>query len=263
MLMVIVCLKVIDDPETPLSLFQIDHTSGRPVLPIGVPPVVSPFDENALEAALRIKDRYNCMITVLSLGKTLPQAILRKCLAAGADRAIRLEDDGFENLDPYNTALALAHAIQRIGEYDLIFTGRQAADWDAGVVWAGIAEFLKLPSITLARNVEIHGGTVTVERVIAEGIETFEAEMPLLVTFSNEVGNLRGVSVPALVAAKKREIRKWAPSDIGFEPTGSIELTDLHTPEFGDRECRFIEGNGPAERGRNLARKLLEVGVIS
>jgi electron transfer flavoprotein beta subunit len=119
----------------------------------GVPPVMSPFDENALEAALRIKDAHQAGIKVLSLGHNLSKRVLRTSLAAGADGLILLEGELFEDLDSYTTALILAAAIRKIGEYDIIFTGRQAADWNAGVVGSGIAEFLGIPGVTTVREV--------------------------------------------------------------------------------------------------------------
>ena len=122
---IIVCMKIIIDPEMPFSMFNIDREHKRPVPPSGLPPVFSPFDENALEAALRIKDSQDCKVTVLSLGKTLPKALLQKALAVGVNEAFAVEDPAFENLDPFSTAQVMANAIKKIGEYDLIFTGRQ------------------------------------------------------------------------------------------------------------------------------------------
>lgn len=87
-------MKVVIDPETPFPSFRIDREFKRPVLPTGVSPVFSPFDENALESALKIKDWRKCGVTILSLGKALPKALLQKALAAGADDAIAVEDPG-------------------------------------------------------------------------------------------------------------------------------------------------------------------------
>ena len=159
---IIVCMKIIIDPEMPFSIFSIDRENKKPIPPSGMPPVFSPFDENALEAALRMKDEQDCNVTVLCMGQTLPKAVLQKALALGADEAVAVEDPEFDNLDPFSTAQVLANAIKKIGEYDLIFTGRQGADWDAGLVWAGIAELLDIPSITIARKATILDGKVTV-----------------------------------------------------------------------------------------------------
>ncbi len=258
MIKIILCLKLVIDPEVPLSLFKVDREARKPIPPQGVPLVISPFDENALEAALRIKDQQDCTITILSMGDSLPRALLLKTLAVGADQVITLEGAEFRNLNPFDTALTLAKAIQKIGSYDLVFTGRQAADWDAGLVWAGIAEFLHLPSITMARKAEVTDGKVMAERVAADGIEILEADMPALITFSNEAGELRNVSLSALMKVKKQEIPKWSASDIDIASQPLMDLRDLYLPDLGGVDCHFIEGESPEEKGRRLAQELLD-----
>ena len=262
MIKIIVCLKLVMDPEAPLSLFKIDRDNMKPVPPEGLPPVMNPFDENALEAALRIKDQIECKVTVMSLGKSLPKAILLKSLAVGADELIALEDPEFEQLDPFNTANALACAIKKNGEYDLIFTGRQAADWDAGLVWAGITEVLDLPSITLARKADIHDGKALIERVSSDGIDVLEVELPALISFSNEVGALRNFSLPALVKAKKQGIIKWTGADIGWKKEETVTMDDIYIPDLGMVDCHFIQGDNLEENGRKLALKLAESDLI-
>jgi electron transfer flavoprotein beta subunit len=262
MIKIIVCLKLVIDPEVPLSLFKVDREARRPIPPQGVPLVISPFDENALEAALRIKDEQGCTITVLSMGDSLPRALLLKTLAVGADEVVALEGAEFKNLNPYDTARTLAHAIQKIGNYDLVFTGRQAADWDAGLVWAGIAESLQLPSITVVRKAEVRDGKVIAERVAADGIEILEADIPALLTFSNEAGELRNVSLSALMKVKKQEISKWSASDIEMASQPLMDLRDLYLPDLGGVECHLIEGESPEQKGHHLAQELLEKGLL-
>jgi electron transfer flavoprotein beta subunit len=256
---IIVCMKIIMDPEAPFSVFQIDRENRKPVPPPGMPPVFSPFDENALEAALQIKGvDPGCRITVLSVGRNLPKAILQKALALGADEAIAVEGPEFENLDPFTTARVMANAIKKIGTYDLIFTGRQSADWDAGIVWAGIAEFLDIPAITLARKVELLEGKAAVERCVSDGIELLESQLPALVTFTSEGGELRNVSLSALMKVKRMEIPRWSASDVGFQKADIIELRDFYEPDLGRIKCSMVPGENPQEKGRNLARLLKE-----
>ena len=259
---IVVCMKIIPDPEMPFSIFKVDRVNKRPVPPSGTPPVISPFDENALEAALKIKDRHASKVTVLSLGKTVPRAILQKALAMGADKVIAIEGPEFESLDSFNTAEALASAIKKVDRYDLIFTGRQAADWDAGIVWAGIAEFLQLPSVTVAFKAEIGEGKVIVERCVSDGIEIVESDMPALITFSSEVGESRYVSLQALMKAKKQDIIKWSASDLEFSKSRVMEMKDLYEPDLGLIDCSLVSGDTLEERGRNLAKKLVFEGIL-
>jgi electron transfer flavoprotein beta subunit len=174
----IVCLKQILDPEAPPDSYTIDQEANRISLPPDIAPVISTFDEIALEAALRLKDAHEGKITALSMGNNFVPDVIKKPLAVGADELILLEDQAFENGDAWSTAYALVEAIKKIGNYDIIFCGRQAADWDSGLVGAGVAELLGLPSITLAKKVEMNDGTVRVERVAGDGIEIIEVEAP-------------------------------------------------------------------------------------
>ena len=151
----IVCCKQVIDPEAPPASFKVDASSNTVVPPPGVPPVISPFDENAVEAALQIKDAQGGKITAISLGVNLTRDVVKKPLSMGADELVLLEDEAFVDGDSWSTAYALAMAIKKIGEYDIIFCGRQAADWDSGQVGSGIAEILGLPSVTLARKIEV------------------------------------------------------------------------------------------------------------
>src|SRR4030042_144197 len=117
---IIVCVKVVLDPEAPASLFKVDSEAKKVLPPKGTPPVLNPFDENALEAALKMKDRGNTDITILSMGKSIPKPVIKKALATGAERLFLLEDESFDELDSYANAVILAAGIKKIGAYDLI-----------------------------------------------------------------------------------------------------------------------------------------------
>ena len=154
----IVCVKQVFDPEAPPSNFKIDPATNKLVPLIGVPSVISPFDEQAVEAALRIKDAKGGNITVISLGVNLLRDVVKKPLSMGADELILLEDPAFVDGDSWSTAYALAAAIKKVGQFDIIFCGRQAADWDSGQVGSCIAEILGIPQVTLAKKIEDVGG---------------------------------------------------------------------------------------------------------
>jgi electron transfer flavoprotein beta subunit len=259
---IIVCIKQVLDPEAPASTYKVDDEVNR-VTQRGVPPVMSPFDENALEAALRMKDSHKIKITVLSMGRNLSKALLRKSLAAGGDELVLLEDDAFDNLDSYAIALILATAISKIGKYDLIFTGMQAADSNAGVVGSGIAESLGIPSVTTARKVELIDDKVRVEQVLSDGYEVIEAPLPVLITVSNELGEFRSVGVHELMAAQKKPIRSWDAESLGIEPSRMrrTKLLKLFIPQKEAR-CEMVRGETEEELGVNLALKLRDEQVI-
>jgi electron transfer flavoprotein beta subunit len=255
-------MKQVLDPEAPASTYQVD-AEARQVIQRGVPPVMNPFDENALEAALKIKDSGDAAITILSMARSVSKPLARKAMAAGADQVILLEDGAFENLDDYTVASVLAAAIKKIGKYDLILTGREAADTNAGIVGSGIAEHLGIPSVTLARKVEVDDGKARVERVVSDGYEVIDAALPVLVTISNEIGGLRSVPVKELMAAQKKPVTSWSAQDIGVQPaeSGRARLVDIFIPQT-DVSCEFVEGETEEELGKNLASRLRGEEII-
>ena len=132
---IIVLAKQVPDPEGPPTSFEV-NTEERRVTARGIPPVINPFDENALEAAIRIKEGQGGKITLLTLGSGISKAVILKAVAAGADESFLVEGDEFDAplLDSSASAHLLAAAVKKIGEYDLILSGRQASDTNAGQV---------------------------------------------------------------------------------------------------------------------------------
>jgi len=264
---IVVCIKQVPDPEGPQDCFVINPETLR-VEPKGIPPVLSLFDENALEAALRIKDAYDeaVKITVVSMGKRISNAVLQKALAVGADELVKIEGEVFESgrLDSYTTAAALAAAIKKIGAYDLIFMGRQAADWNAGQAGIGLAARLGIPAITLARKVVVEEEHIVVERVLDSGYEVVKAPLPAVIITSNEVGEMRYPTMIQRREAKKKPVTAWDAADIGCEclPRNKVVLERLFTPELRQGQCRIVEGATPAETGRKLAERLRGDGVF-
>jgi electron transfer flavoprotein beta subunit len=260
----IVCVKQVLDPEAPSSSFKIDPETKRAVAPKGVPPVLSPFDENALEAALRIKDVHGGKVTVISMGRNLAKPVMMQSLAAGADELILLQDDVFEGVDSYSAAYTLASAVKKLGEYDLIVCGREAADSNAGQVGLGIAENLRIPSITIVAKVELSNGKIRARRVVLDGYEVVEAPMPALITVTGELGELRAATMKALMEAKKKPIITWDAQDLGIDLAlmRRTKLIRLFIPAHEGPKCQVVRGESPEEAGVNLALKLSEDGIV-
>ena len=261
---IIVCVKQVMDPETPASAFKVDPETKRVIPAPGIPPVVNGFDENAVEAALRIKEAGDAEITVLSLGESFVMDVMKKPLSMGADRLVLLQDEAFADLDPPATAYALTEAVKRLGDFDLILCGRQASDWDNAHVPLGIAEMLELPCITLAQKVEVANGGVVVERTLTDGYEVVEASLPALATVSNELGEPRYPTLRGIMAASRKSPDVWSASDLGLDVARlapSLELADLYIP-VSDRQVELIEGEDEADAGRKLALRLREEKLI-
>jgi electron transfer flavoprotein beta subunit len=263
----IVCCKQVIDPEAPPATFKVDTATNKVVPPQGVPPVISPFDEQAVEAALKIKDAKGGKITAISLGVNLLRDVVKKPLSMGADELILLEDPAFAEGDSWSTAYALAMAIKKVGKFDLIFCGRQASDWDSGQVGSAIAEILGLPSVTVAKKVEAADGKVKVERVTADGYEVIEVTLPALITVSNELGAARYPTIKGIMAAKRKEPTVWKPADIGVDPAKigaagrRTKLVKLFQP-VREGKCEVITADTPEEAAVKLAQRLREVKAL-
>jgi len=232
-----------------------------------VAPVISPFDEQAIEAALRIRDKGGAKVTVLTLGTGLAREVVKKPLSMGADELVLLEDAAYDGGDNWTTANALAAAIRKIGAFDLIITGRQAADWDSGQVGSGIAEILGIPSVTVAKKIEIENDKAKVERVVPDGYEVIEVSLPALVTVSNELGEPRYATLKGIMAAAKKPPIVWKPADIGLDPSAvgaagrRSALVKLFQP-VKESKCEVITADTPAEAGVKLAIRLREEKVL-
>jgi electron transfer flavoprotein beta subunit len=265
---IVACVKEILDPDIASSVFQIDEAA-RTVIPLpGSRAVMSPFDEQAIEVALRIREALGeGSITLLSLGGESARSIIKHGLALGADDAVLLIDPAFEGGDSFTTARALAAAMKKMGDVDLVLTGRQAADGDSGVVGCGIAELLGFPAVTFAMEVTIADGVVLVERSLDDGSETVVVPMPAVVTVSHEVGKVRHASLRETMKAARKPVAVWTADDLGLEPSavGALGarrvLERLYVP-VTDVECEYIDGTTPEQLAANLVLRLSAARLI-
>jgi electron transfer flavoprotein beta subunit len=158
----------------------------------------------------------------------------------------------------------LSAAIRKLEGFDLIICGRQASDWDNAQVPLGIAEILGISCIALGKKVEVKDGKVLVERLIPDGYEVVEAELPALVTVSNELGQPRYPTLRGIMAATRKRPTIWSTEDLDLD-AGQMEarvtLHELFIPQR-TQECEIIEGDDDAEAARNLALRLREAKLI-
>lgn len=260
---IIVCVKQVPDPEAPPSSFKVDE-GAKKVLPVqGIPPVISQFDAIAAEAALRLRDASgDGKITVLSMGPAGARDVIKHALAMGADEGVLITGAGTEDLDSFRTAEVLAAAIKKIGEYDVVMCGRQATDWDFGVVGSGLAELLGIPAATIAMDVQSTSGTLEVKRVLANGFETLQVATPCVVTVSNELGEPRYPQLKQIMAAAKKQVTEWSLGDIGLsEIPARLNLDRLFIP-VNEGDVEMMEGESPQEQAQNLVRRLREEKII-
>jgi len=263
---IVVCLKQILDPEIPPSLFEIDDAFkqakiGKNKL------VINPFDENALEMALQLKDKKDDVhITALTYGDKRSEDALRKAFGVLADESVHILKDDDIPEQPYLTANILARAIKKMGPVDLIMCGRQAGDWDAGTVPSLIAEGLEIPSLCFIYQIETANGNLIFKRDVEGGSEVFEFSMPALVTVTNDESNiLRIAKIRDVMKAHRKPIRTLTLQDLGTEncdiPMSYANLNKLYIPST-DNVCEIIDGDDPEEKVTNLLKKLREQKVL-
>ena len=262
---IVVLAKQVPDPETPPSQFKIDESTNRVVPPNGVPPVVNGFDLNAVEAALKLRDAgTEVEITLLSVGTDFVLDAMKKPLAMGADRLVLVDEAGLDELDSAATVKVLAAAIAKDGPYDLILGGRQASDWDQAHVTIGLAEVLGLPLVSLVQKLEMNDGSLQLQRVIPDGYQVVTANIPSVLTMSNEIGEPRYPNLRGIMQASRKETEVLSLADVGLSADDlapKVQLKRLYVPE-SNLQVELIEGDDEADAGRKLALRLREEKLI-
>jgi electron transfer flavoprotein beta subunit len=257
---IIVCLKQAVD----VSQLKVDPAT-RQLLTSSAPRKISDFDKNALEEALRIKEKLgDWEICTLTASSEDAKAILREALAMGADKAYLVNDLGLKDIDTYGTAHVLAQAARKIGEFSLILCGETSLDSFSGLVGSRLAELLNLPQMTSVRKLSVEGETVTAGRTLEDSIETVKAMMPALVSVTREINQPRIPSLMMIMKASKKEIVTWAAVDLGLkneEISSKIELSEVSAPKMERKKIR-IEGENIQQIADKLAKALIQEGVV-
>jgi electron transfer flavoprotein beta subunit len=259
---IIVCVKPVLDPDLPPAKFNIDPKKNSVIPPEGVPPVMNPYDALAVEAALRIKEKHGGKITAITVGDPSGEDILRKALAMGADEAVRVNADALEESDGFSKAYLLSQAVRKIGAYDVILCGRQSADWDLGVTGSIMAEYLGVPVLTRARKIDAVDGKLNVERITAHGNETYELDLPALISISSEFGQARIPTGWGIITAAKKPISQWTKDEMGIDVdkvSGRNVLLKL-SASSNERTCEFVKGENTAEAATRLAQIISDMG---
>ena len=212
---ILVCVKQVPDTTE----VKIDKEKGT-LIREGVPSILNPDDANALEEALKTKDKYeDVTVTVLSMGPPQANDMLRECLAMGADEAFLLSDRAFGGSDTWATSNVIASGIKKLGNFDIIFAGRQAIDGDTAQVGPQISEKLNIPQVTYVQKFEINKNEVKVQRQLEDGYEIIKVNTPVLLTAVKELNEPRYMAVDKIFDAYKKEIKVLSINDIDIDAT--------------------------------------------
>ncbi len=198
---IIVCIKQVPD-TTEIKIDPVKNTLIR----AGVPSIMNPFDKNALETGLQLKDQYGGKVTVISMGPAQAKAVLREALSMGADEAYLVTDRAFGGSDTYATSYILSKAIEKLGPFDVILGGKQAIDGDTGQTAPSIAEHLGANRLSYILDLKIEGEKVIARRQVEEGIEIVETRLPVLCTATKESNKPRYATIRGKIASLKAEI---------------------------------------------------------
>ncbi len=259
---IIVCIKQVPD-TTEVRIDPVTNTLIRD----GVPSIINPFDENAIEEALRIREKFGGRVTVITMGPPQAESALKDAYAMGADEVILLSDRKFAGADTLATSYTLAQAIKKLGKYDLILCGKQAIDGDTGQVGPEIAEHLGIPLVAYVKKLEIIDNTkAKVYRALEEGYEIVEVPLPALFTVLKEINEPRYPSLKGKLRARKMKVPVWTAEEIEADSSrigldGSpTKVVRTFTPTPRGRG-EILQGT-VEEQVKELVKRLQEIRVI-
>jgi len=256
---IIVCVKQAVD----VTQIRADPTTRR-LITSDAPRKISDIDKNALEEAVRVKEKQGGEVIVVTMGEDGAKTALREALAIGADKAYHLNDPAFQNTDTRVTSLILCEAIKKLDPFDLLMCGETTIDSFAGITSQRIAERLGIPLIMYARSLRFEGGIVTAERILEDRNETVKAKTPALVTVIKGINEPRIPSLMAIMKASKKEIVAWNAEALGLSKeklASTLEITEILAPKMERRKIT-IKGENPAEVASKLAKALIQDGVV-
>jgi electron transfer flavoprotein beta subunit len=257
---ILVCLKQVPDTE---SLIKI-APDGKAIVTDNIKWVMNPYDEYAVEEALRIKEKHGGEVTIIGVGPKRVTEAIRTALAMGADKGILVDDPALPGTDSLGTAKVLAAVIKDL-EYDMVLCGKQGVDDDYGVVGSSLAELLGIPQVSVVVKLEVSedGSMVKAHKEVEGGTFVIEAALPVLITAQKGLNEPRYASLPGIMKAKKKPLDVKTIADLGMDASevgesgAKIKIIRITPPE--ERAAgKIVEGETPTEQAAQLARLLHE-----
>jgi electron transfer flavoprotein beta subunit len=250
----VVCIAHVPDTESRIKI-----ADGRKVDEAGLKFIVSPYDEYALEEAIRLKEKSPGDVTVLTFGPERAQQALREALARGATKALHVKGESAD-ADSLGIAKVLAAAIRTV-PHDVVFLGKQGVGTDNGLVGPMLAELLGYPQVNVVTHLEVGDGTLTAHREIESAEEVLEAPLPAIVTAQKGLNEPRYASLKGIMAAKKIAIEAKSVADLGLDENDiykqRVVVVSLELPaeKSGGRK---IDGSDPAAAAREILKYIKE-----
>ncbi len=235
---IIVCLKPVPD----LSQIRIKRETREPILE-GAPLVFGQFEKNALEEAVRLKEKHGGKVTALALGPAKLKDLIIEALAIGADEAVILTDLALLGGGSASTAQLLMAAIQRLGKFDLILMGEGSADNYSGQVTSRLAELLNLPQVTYVREIKVEGNRIRATRDLEDALEVVEADLPVVVSVTSEINTPRLPPLTAILKASRKPTKVMGPTELGIRAGAQLTQTVSNLAPEQERKQVLFEGD--------------------
>lgn len=250
-----VLLKQVPDTETKIRI----RADGKGIEEGEIKWVVNPYDEYAVEEALKLKEKTGGEVVIVSAGPARAAEAIRQALAMGADRGIRIDTTGVE-MDPYTTALVLSQAAKS-ESFEIIFAGKQAVDDDAAQVLIGVAEKLGWPHVTPVEKFTLTDTTATLQRPVAGGTkEMIETALPVIVGCEKGLNEPRYASLPGIMKAKSKPVAELKAADLLGGEKPRLNITKYSLPP--ERQAGKIIPGEPDQAAAELVRLLREEAKI-
>lgn len=258
---IVVCVKQTPDTAATVTVQDGKVSWGE------APLVLNPWDEFAVEQALRTKEAHGGKVTAVCLGSETAKEALKQALAMGCDAAVLVSDPAFAAADTLVASAALAAAIRKVGDVDLAFFGRQAVDSDSGLTGPQVARRLGWPSLSLVAaipSLDPAGKTIQVERMLEEGRQQVRSPLPAVVSVVKELNEPRYPSFMGIRKASKAEIPVWTAADLGLGtvPEAALTWPEVISPPKVDTRCEIIQGDTADAVAEKLVSRLLEEKVL-
>jgi len=255
-----VFVKRVPDTE---SRIKIDREANR-VVEEGLSFVLSPYDEYAVEEALRLKEAKGGTVRVFSVGPDEAQTALKKCLAMGADEAVLIKDEAAETYDALRTAKIIARTLkEKYQDFDLLLFGKQSVGADNAQVPSMVAALLDLPQVNVVTKLEIEGGAGIAHREVEGALEKVSFPLPAVVSAQKGLNEPRYETLKGIMAAKRKEIPVLTLEDLGLQPgdfEAQLRLVSLESPPA--RQAGKIIDDEPEEAARKLVAFLREEAKV-
>jgi len=217
---IVVCAKQVVD----VSEMKVDPATKKPILQ-GVPQKISDIDKNAMEEAIKIKEKHGGKITVVTIGPADAKERIKELLAMGADEGVLVSYP--EKYDYHVVSCLLAGAIKKIGEYDIILCGEASIDLFSGQMGPRLAGLLNIPQITYAQSVTAEKDKVAAERNMGDKMVTTESSYPVLITVTKEINEPRLPSLMQILGATNKTINEWSTDSLGGKVDPMVETVEL------------------------------------